>query len=153
MSIGLRLLVLACSAAAIWSLADIAYIAIYRDMSKISRYSIAILSIFIEQLFINNHTIFMQVEAALLWWRHKNKHIKCYMAREGELGLGVGGGEGIKGGRGEGRGGEGGRGRGEGGGGRGGGGRGGGGRGEGGKRHCTNWYTYTAVYMNRVLPK
>ena len=29
MSIGLRLLVLACSAAAIWSLADIAYIAIY----------------------------------------------------------------------------------------------------------------------------
>ena len=46
------------------------------------------LSIFIEQLLINNHTIFMQVEAAyaLLWWRrrHKNKHIKCYMAREGE---------------------------------------------------------------------
>ena len=30
------------SAAAIWSLADIAYIAIYRDMSKISRYNIAI---------------------------------------------------------------------------------------------------------------
>ena len=116
---------------------------IYRDMSKISRYSIAILSIFIEQLFINNHTIFMQVEAALLWWRHKNKHIKCYMAREGEVGLGVGGGEGIKGGRGEGE-------RGGGGGGRG---EGGGGRGEGGKRHCTNWYTYTAVYMNRVLPK
>ena len=57
------------SAAAIWSSADIAYIAIYRDMSKISRYSIAIyLSIFIEQLLINNHTIFMQVEAALLWW-------------------------------------------------------------------------------------
>ena len=25
--------------------------------------------------------------------------------------------------------------------------------GGGGKRHCTNWYTYTAVYMNRVLPK
>ena len=66
------------SAAAIWSLADIAYIAIYRDMSKISRYCIAIfLSIFIEQLFINNHTIFVQVEAALLWWRHKNKHITC----------------------------------------------------------------------------
>ena len=38
------------SAAAIWALADIAYIAIYRDMSKISRYSIAIfLSIIIEQ--------------------------------------------------------------------------------------------------------
>ena len=36
-------------------------------MSKISRYCIAIfLSIFIEQLFLNNHTIFMQVEAALL---------------------------------------------------------------------------------------
>ena len=53
-------------------------------MSKISRYSIAIfLSIFIEQLLINNHTIFMQVEAALLWWRHKNKYIKCYRAREG----------------------------------------------------------------------
>ena len=65
------------SAATIWSLADIAYIAIHRDMSKISRYCIAIfLSIFIEQLFINNHSIFMQVEAALLWWRHKNKHIK-----------------------------------------------------------------------------
>ena len=30
------------SAAAIWPLADIAYIAIYRDMSKISRYGIAI---------------------------------------------------------------------------------------------------------------
>ena len=30
------------SAAAIWSLADIAYIAIYRDMNKISRYCIAI---------------------------------------------------------------------------------------------------------------
>ena len=55
------------SAAAIWSLADIAYIAIYRDMSKISRYCIAIfLSIFIEQLFLNNHTIFMQVDAVLL---------------------------------------------------------------------------------------
>ena len=51
---------------------------LYRDMSKISRYSIAIFfSILIEQLFINNHTIFMQVEAAMLWWRHKNKHIKC----------------------------------------------------------------------------
>ena len=72
------------SAAAIWSLADIAYIAIYRDMSKISRYNIAIfLSIFIEQLLIINHTIFMQVEAVLLWWRHKNKRLKCYLAREG----------------------------------------------------------------------
>ena len=61
-------------------------------MSKISRYCIAIfLSIFIEQLFINNHTICMQAEAALLWWRHKNKHIKCYRAREGEAGPGVGG--------------------------------------------------------------
>ena len=53
-------------------------------MSKISRYCTAIfLSIFIEQLLINNHTIFMQVEVALLGWRHKNKHIKCYRAREG----------------------------------------------------------------------
>ena len=52
-------------------------------MSKISRYNIAIfLSILIEQLLIINHTIFMQVEAALLGWRHKNKRIKCYMARE-----------------------------------------------------------------------
>ena len=25
----------------------------------------------------------MQVEVALLGWRHKNKHIKCYKAREG----------------------------------------------------------------------
>ena len=25
----------------------------------------------------------MQVEVALLGWRHKNKHIKCYRAREG----------------------------------------------------------------------
>ena len=40
----------------------------------------------------------MQVEAALLWWRHKNKHIKCYRAREGGGRLGGGGG----GGRGEG---------------------------------------------------
>ena len=39
------------SAAAIWSLADIACIAIYRDMSKISRYNIAIFfKYFIEQL-------------------------------------------------------------------------------------------------------
>ena len=67
-------------------------------MSKISRYSIAIfLSIFIEQLFINNHTIFMQVEAALWWWRHKNKHTECFRAREGEAGPGVGG-EGAGGG-------------------------------------------------------
>ena len=81
---GINRMYIVASAAAIWSSADIAYIAIYRDMSKISRYSIAIyLSIFIEQLLINNHTIFMQVEAALLWWRHKNKHIKCYLAREG----------------------------------------------------------------------
>ena len=69
-------------------------------MSKISRYSIAIsLSIFIEQLFINNLTIFMQVEAAMLWWRHKNIHLKCYMAREGGGrpggGGGVGGGKGV----------------------------------------------------------
>ena len=55
------------SAAAIWYLADIAYIAIYRDI--VSRY---FLTIFIEQLFINNHTTFMQVEVALLGWRHKN---------------------------------------------------------------------------------
>ena len=65
---------------------------LYRDMSKI------FLSIFIEQLFINNPTIFMQVEVALLGWRHKNKHIKCYRAREGggrpggEGGVGGGGG-------------------------------------------------------------
>ena len=26
----------------------------------------------------------MQVEVALLGWRHKNKHIKCYRAREGK---------------------------------------------------------------------
>ena len=32
----------------------------------------------------------MQVEAALLWWRHKNKHITCYLARE-EGGRGGGG--------------------------------------------------------------
>ena len=55
---------------------------LYRDMSKIL-YRDIFLSIFIEQLFINNHTIFMQVEVALLGWRHKNKHIKCYSAREG----------------------------------------------------------------------
>ena len=67
-------------------------------MSKISRYCIAIfLSIIIEQLFINKYTIFMQVEAALLWWLHKNKHIKGYRAREegdrpGEWGGGGGGG-------------------------------------------------------------
>ena len=66
-------------------------------MSKISRYCIAIfLNIFIEQLFINNHTIFMQVEAQLLWWRFKNKHIKCYRAREGEAGPGGGAGAGEK---------------------------------------------------------
>ena len=87
-------------------------------MSKISRYSIAIfLSIFIEQLFINNHTIFMQVEAALLWWRHKNKHVKCYRAR-------VGGGRP---------------------GGWGGGGGGGGGGGEETLYQC-NWYTYTGIH-------
>ena len=89
------------SAAAIWSLADIAYIAIYRDMSKISRYNIAIfLSIFIEQLLTINHTIFMRVEAVLLWWRHENKRIKCYMAREGGGGGrrkgGGGGGGGVR---------------------------------------------------------
>ena len=70
-----------CSAAAIWSLADIAYIAIYRDMSKISRYCMAIFFKYIHRS--NNHTIFMQVEVAMLEWRHKNKHIKCYRAREG----------------------------------------------------------------------
>ena len=47
-----------------------------------------------EQLFINNHTIFMQVEVALLGWRHKNKHIKCYRAREGGSRPGGGGGGG-----------------------------------------------------------
>ena len=72
------MLLLGFSAAAIWSLAEIAYIAIYPDMSKISRYCIAILF-----KYINNHTIFMQVEVALLGWRYKNKHIKCYRAREG----------------------------------------------------------------------
>ena len=34
----------------------------------------------------------MQVEAALLWWRHKNKHMKCHRAREGGGGGGGGGG-------------------------------------------------------------
>ena len=34
----------------------------------------------------------MQVEVALLGWRHKNKHIKCYRAREGGGGGGGGGG-------------------------------------------------------------
>ena len=38
----------------------------------------------------------MQVEVALLGWRHKNKRIKCYRAREGgsrpERGGGGGGG-------------------------------------------------------------
>ena len=65
-------------------------------ISPISRY-IAIcdivsryfLSIFIEQLFINNHTIFMQVEVALLGWRHKHKML--YGAGEGEAGPGGGG--------------------------------------------------------------
>ena len=36
----------------------------------------------------------MQVEAELLGWRHKNKHIKCYRAREGGGGGGRGGGGG-----------------------------------------------------------
>ena len=36
----------------------------------------------------------MQVEAALLWRRHKNKHIKCYRAREGGGQPGGWGGEG-----------------------------------------------------------
>ena len=91
------------SAAAIWSLADIAYIAIYRDMSKISRYCIAIfLSIFIEQLFIYNHTIFMQVEAALLCMvvTQEQMHKMLYGA-EGERparGVVVGGGGGGGGG-------------------------------------------------------
>ena len=34
----------------------------------------------------------MQVEVALLGWRHKNKHIKCYRAREGGGRPGGGGG-------------------------------------------------------------
>ena len=60
------------SAAAIWSFADIVYIAIYRDVSKISRYCIAIFlkSISNEQLFV----VFTQF-TALLWWRPKNQHI------------------------------------------------------------------------------
>ena len=33
----------------------------------------------------------MQVGVALLGWRHKNKHIKCYRAREGGGGGGGGG--------------------------------------------------------------
>ena len=41
-----------CSAAAIWSLADIAYITIYRDMSKISRYCIAIFFKYIHRAII-----------------------------------------------------------------------------------------------------
>ena len=36
----------------------------------------------------------MQVEVALLGWRHKNKHIKCYRAREGGGRPGGGGGGG-----------------------------------------------------------
>ena len=43
----------------------------------------------------------MQVEAALLWWRHKNKHIKCYRAREGGGRPGGEGGGGGGGGGGE----------------------------------------------------
>ena len=39
----------------------------------------------------------MQVVVALLGWRHKNKHIKCYRARErGGLSEGWGGGGGGK---------------------------------------------------------
>ena len=66
---------------------------LYRDMSKTSRYSIAIfLSIFIEQLFINNHTIFIQIEAAMLLWRHKKKHKMLYGTGEGRPARGGGGG-------------------------------------------------------------
>ena len=36
----------------------------------------------------------MQVDVALLGWRHTNKHIKCYRAREGEGRPGGGGGGG-----------------------------------------------------------
>ena len=66
-------------------------------MSKISRYCIAIfLTIFIEQLFINNHTIFNLVETAALRWRHKNKRKKCWARdRGGRPGGGGGGGGGI----------------------------------------------------------
>ena len=62
----------------------------YRDIAILYRDIL-----FIEQLLINDHTIFMQVEVALLGWRHKNKHIKCYRAREGggRPGRGGGGGE------------------------------------------------------------
>ena len=87
------------SAAAIWSLADIAYIAIYCDMNKISRYSIAIfLSIFIEQLFINNRTIFMQVEACVVMvatqeQTHKMLYGTGGGVRPGGVGKGGGGGE------------------------------------------------------------
>ena len=64
-------------------------------MSIISRYCIAIfLSIFIKQLFINNHTIFMQDEAALLWWLYKNNHINAIRRGRGP----------ARGGRGMGRG-------------------------------------------------
>ena len=70
-------------------------------MSKISRYKIAMfLSIFIEQLLKINHTIFMQVEAALLWWRHKNKRINAIWRGKGKAGgRGGGGGGGGGGGR------------------------------------------------------
>ena len=38
----------------------------------------------------------MQVGVALLGWRHKNKHIKCYRAREGGGGAGGWGGGGER---------------------------------------------------------
>ena len=41
----------------------------------------------------------MQVEAALLWWRHKNKHVKCCRARVGGGRPGGWGGGGGGGGR------------------------------------------------------
>ena len=52
------------------------------------------LSIFIEQLCINNHTIFMQVEVALLGvaTQEQTHKIKCYRAREGGGRPGGGGG-------------------------------------------------------------
>ena len=48
-------------------------------------------SIFIKQLFINNHTIFMQDEAALLWWLYKNYHINAIRRGRGPARGGGGG--------------------------------------------------------------
>ena len=57
-------------------------------------HALTALSIFIEQLLIINHTIFMQVEAALLWWRHKNNRINAIWRGRGKAGGRGGGGGG-----------------------------------------------------------